>query len=486
MQEFDVIIIGGGIVGTAIARELSKFNLKAALLEANYDIAAASTKGNGGVCHSAYDAKNGTLKAKINLKGTLMIPKITKELGVRCLTSGTTTLGFDDDDLPILKKLYENGIANGVPGVKIIGRDEILKIDPLANPEAIAALRAPTACVVDPFELAIAYAENAYENGVEFYTNQKVTSINRDKNNFIINTRDNSYKTRYIVNASGVHGSDIAKMVGIQKYEVKGRYGEILIIDKAIGFKLTSVFFPVPGNHTKGVAAIPTVDDNILIGSTARMTDDKEDVSVTAEGIQQLLKGAKLLVPRIDEKYLIRQFAGLRPVVVDYNDDFLIEASDDVKGFINVMGIQSPGVGATPAISEYVRDILSNEGLNLKEKPDFNPYHEPMVDFSELSDEEKSELIKKNSMYGNVVCRCECVTEAEIVSSINRPVGARSIDAVKRRVRAGMGRCQGGFCQPRVLSILSRELKLPPEKIFLENEGSNIVFDSLKHQEVSK
>ncbi|PKM50578.1 MAG: FAD/NAD(P)-binding oxidoreductase [Firmicutes bacterium HGW-Firmicutes-7] len=484
MQEFDVIVIGGGIVGTAIARELSRFKLRTALLEANVDIGAASTKGNGGVTHSGYDPKQGTLKSKINVKGTLMIPKLSKELGFKFINSGTMTLGFEDSDLSVLQKLYKNGLANGVPGIKLIGRDEILKIDKKANPKATMALHAPTAGVVDPFEFAIALAENASENGVEFFRSQKVIGIEKEKNHFVVKTQNNSYKTNYIVNAAGVYGSEVANMVGIYDYEVKPRYGEILVIDKAIGFQLSSVFFPVPGNHTKGVAVIPTPDGNIIVGSTARMTEDKEDVSVTREGISELLKGAKLLVPDIDERYLIREFAGLRPVAINNNDDFVIAASKEVKGFINAIGIQSPGVGAAPAIAEYVMDILSNEGLELKEKEDFNPYRTAIVDFSEANDQEKSKLIKENLMYGNVICRCECVTEAEIVQAIHRPVGATTVDGVKRRVRAGMGRCQGGFCQPKVVSILARELRIPLEAVLLENKNSNIVIGKLKHQEV--
>lgn len=235
MNEFDVIIIGGGVTGTAIARELSKYKLHTALLEANIDIGAASTKGNGGVTHSGYDPKQGTLKAKINVKGTLMIPKLSKELGFKFINTGTMTLGFNDEDIPVLKSLYENGIRNGVPGLKLIGRDEILKIEEKANPNAIMALRAPTAGVVDPFELAIAFAENAYENGVEIYRNQKVIDITKEKGFFIIRTQNKEYKTNYIVNAAGVHGSDVANMVGIYDYEVKPRYGEILVVDKAIG-----------------------------------------------------------------------------------------------------------------------------------------------------------------------------------------------------------------------------------------------------------
>lgn len=481
MNQYDVIVIGGGVTGTAVARELSKFELKAALLEAKTDVGAASTKGNGGVTHSGYDAKAGTLKAKVNVRGTAMIPKLAKELNFKYINTGTTTLGFTEEDKIILKKLYENGLSNGVPKLKLIGRDEILKIDERVNKDVVMGLRAPTAGVVDPFELAIAFAENAAENGVPTFRNQEVKSIKKEDDVFIVKTQDKTYITKYIVNAAGVYGSEIANMVGIMDYVVKGRLGEILLVDKAIGFELNSVFFPTPGKDTKGVATIPTPDGNILIGSTARMVEDKEDLSVTREGIMDLLKGAKLLVPDIDEKYLIRQFAGLRPVAIDRNNDFVIEASKEVKGFVNVIGIQSPGIGAAPGIAEYVIDILSNEGLPLEEKKDFNPYRTTIEDFSEVDDDVKEKLIKEDPLYGNIICRCEYVTEAEIVRAIHRPVGATTVDGVKRRVRAGMGRCQGGFCQPKVVSIIARELNISPEEVLLENTNSNIIFGNLKN-----
>lgn len=480
MQIYDVAIIGGGITGTAIARELSKYELKVALLESKMDIGAGSTKGNGGVVHSGYDPKHGTLKAKLNVKGSLMYPKLSKELGFSYKNTGSFVVAFYDDDLPRLNMLLDNGRKNGVPDVKIIGLKEMVKIEPKINPNAKYALYAPSAGIVEPFEVAIAFAENAAVNGVEIHRGQKILNIKKEKDLFYIKTQSCIYQANYIVNASGVYADKIANMVGIFDYVIKPRLGEVLVLDKSIGFEINTVIFPLPGSHTKGIAVIPTIAGNILIGSTAKMTEDKEDISTTTEGIKQLLDAARLLVPDITLNKVIREFAGLRPVAIDNNDDFFIEASKEVKGFVSVVGIQSPGIASAPAIAEYVRDILVNEGLNLIEKKNFIARRKPIIDFSELSIEEKDKLITKNPKYGNIICRCECVTEGEIIDSIKRPVGAITLDGVKRRTRAGMGRCQSGFCQHKVLSILSRELGIPKEKILLENENSNIAFGRLK------
>lgn len=480
MKNYDVIIVGAGITGTAIARELSKYKLKTAVLEANTDLASSTTKANGGIVHAGYDPKITTLKSKLNSKGCLMYPKLSKELGFHYKNTGSIVVGFNEDDLKYLKKSLENGKKNGVPGISIINGDEMRKLNPKINSKAQYGLYAPSAGVVESFQVAIAFAENANENGVHFYRRQQVQSINRKSDLFYINTQNEIYGCKYLINAAGNYADKIASMVGINEYKIQPRLGELLVLDKSIGFELNTALFPIPSPHTKGIVVIPSIAGNIIIGSTARMVEDKENVDTTTEGINQLITGAQKIVSEITPKKVIRAFAGLRPVALDKDDDFIIEASSTVHGFISVAGIQSPGVASAPAIAEYVRDILSNIGAELKEKSDFNGYREPMKEFNLLSNIEKDELIKENSKYGHVVCRCETITEGEIIEAIRRPVGATTIEGIKRRTRAGMGRCQGGFCQPKVLSILSRELEIPEKNVLLENEKSNVVIGNLK------
>lgn len=480
MAEYDVIILGGGIVGTSISRELSKYNIKLALIEANTDIGAGSTKGNGGVVHAGYDPKPDKLKAKLNVKGSAMYPELAKKLNFNYKNTGSFVVGFNDKDLSYLKGLLDNGKKNGVPGVEIINSEKIFDKEPNVSSKAKYALYAPTAAMVDPFDVAIAFAENASENGVEFFRNEKVISINKIDYGFLINTKKHSYKTKYIVNATGVRADEIANMVGIHDYTIKPRLGELLILDKSCSINLRTVLFPIPGPHTKGIGVMPTISGNVLVGSTAVMINDKEYLSNTTDGINKLLNGSRKLVPKISPKSIIREFVGLRAVAMESGDDFFIEASKEIPNFISAVGIQSPGIAASPAIAEYVRDILSNQGLNLIPKKDFKDYREPIADFSKLSDVEKDKIIKNNPSYGNIVCRCETVTEGEIISAIKRPVGATTIDGIKRRTRAGMGRCQSGFCQHKVLSILSRELNKSRDELLLENDNSNIVFGRLK------
>ncbi len=471
----EIAIIGGGIVGTGIARELSKYQLDIVLIEKQCDIASGTTKGNGGVTHSGYDAKYGTLKGKLNVKGALMYPELSKELDFDYRQCGTLTLGFNEDDLKVIEELLINGQKNNVPGVKIVKGEEIFEIEPKAHPKAKYALHAPSAGIVDPYEVAIAFAENAAENGVAFYRNHTVLDITKDEDEFLIMTDHNQFKAKCVINAAGVYGSVIANMAGIKDYLVKPRWGELLIVDKQIGFELNSVLFPVPGKATKGIAAIPACAGNIIIGSTAEEIDDREFVGVSKEGIETLLEGAKKLVPDIDKRFVIREFSGLRPVAMDNNNDFIIEAHDKVKNFINVIGIQSPGIGAAPAISEYVVEIVESLGFKLLEKKDYKRERKKLLKFKTLEIEQKNNMIQINEDYGQIVCRCESVTKAEIVDAINRPVGATTVDGVKRRTRAGMGRCQSAFCQPRIVEILSEELNIPQEQVLLENEGSEIL-----------
>lgn len=480
MNHYDVIIIGGGITGTAIAHELSKYKLTVALLERGSDIGIGATKGNGGVVHPGYDPTPGSLKAKINVKGANAYPQLAKELNFGLINPGIFVLGFNEDDRAVLRHKLDNGKKNGVRDLAIIGAQTIHAREPHLSAKAHFALHAPTATVVDPFEVAIAFAENATENGVAILTGQPVTAIEKTANEFVITTVRAQFSCGYIVNAAGNHADDVAKLAGIAEYTIKPRHGDLLVFDKDMANKPQTVMFPCPGPDTKGIACIPTVHGNTLVGSTATMKDDKEAVNNYAPGIQALLDGAKKILPQLDESRIIRTFAGLRPVVLDHNNDFFIAESVTVKGFIHAAGIQSPGIASAPAIAEMIRDLLDNAGLKILPKVDYNPYRQKKTVFAKLGIAQQDALIQNNPAYGRIVCRCETVTEGEIVDAIHGIIPAHTLDSIKRRTRAGMGRCQGGFCQDRIIAILGRELGLPSESICLEDVGSNLLCGCVK------
>ncbi|MBU4540257.1 MAG: NAD(P)/FAD-dependent oxidoreductase [Firmicutes bacterium] len=473
MNHYDIIIIGGGITGTAIAHECSKYKLTAALLERGTDIGIGATKGNGGVVHPGYDPTPGSLKAKINVQGANLYPKLAKDLNFGMINPGIFVIGFTDADEVALKHKLEFGIKNGVRDLAIINADQMRNREPHLAANAKHALYAPTATVVDPFEVAIAFAENAKANGVAILMSQPVTAIQKRRDgSFLINTPDRQLSCSYIVNAAGNHADNVASLAGISEYQMKPRHGDLLVLDKDMANKPQTVIFPCPRPDTKGIACIPTVHGNTIVGSTATMMDDKEAVNNYAPGIQALIDGVHKILPELDASKIIRTFAGLRPVVLDNNNDFFIAESQTVSGFIHAAGIQSPGVAAAPAIAEQVRDLLDNAGLKMIPKLDYNPYREKRIVFADLSIDQQDALIHQNPAYGRIVCRCETVTEGEIIDAIHGVIPAQTLDAVKRRTRAGMGRCQSGFCQYKVIAILSRELGLPVSDICLEDRGS--------------
>ncbi len=476
MIRADVCVIGGGIVGTNILRVLSKYDVKSVLVEALPDIGAGITKGNGGAVHSGYDAKHGTLKAKLNVIGASMYAKLSEELDFPYQNIGTKTVGFNDEDRVVLEKLYKNGVKNKVPGLRIIEKEELLKMEPHVNPEATLALYAPSAGITDPYQVAYACAENAVDNGNEVYVNHKVIDIEKVDDGFIVITSKNKFHTKIVVNSAGVFGDVIGNMVDREQYKIIQRHGAMMIFERSLGFKLNSALYPTPGENTKGNSAIPTCSGNIMAAATAIMTEDKDRHYFEKEEIEQLFNNVQHLVPKFQWNQVIRVFNGLRPVVENSNNDFVIEESQLNPGFYNCIGIQSPGIAAAPAIGEYVVEMI-NERYKLKPNMKYNPYRKGIVDFSELTMEEQIKLVDEDSRYGNIICRCEIVSEAEIVDAINRPCGARTLDGVKRRTRAGMGRCQGGFCQPKVVDILHRETKMEYKDIYLEEEGSYVLLD---------
>lgn len=476
MNQYDVIVIGGGIVGTNMLRVLSKYNLKSLLLEKNQDLASGVTKGNGGVVHSGYDAKHGSLKAKLNPIGAKMYPQLAKDLEFAYENKGTLTVAFEEQEMEVLKELLANGIKNNVEGLRIVDQDELRSIEPQVSPKAIGALYAPSAGITDPYEVAYACAENAIANGAEVLVNQKVIDIQKEETGYLVKTPSHEFRTNLVINCAGVYGDVVAKLVGSQKYELIERHGALMIIEKAVGFELNATLFPVPGQATKGMAAIPACAGNIILGSTATIMEDKEATRFTKEEANELFNSASKLVPGLKRQNIIRIFTGLRPVAQNTDNDFIIEEDKEYPGFYHAIGIQSPGVATAPSIAEYVMEMIL-EKVTFERKENYNPKNKRIVDFSELSVPEKQKLVKKNPKYGQVICRCEMVTEGEILDAIHRPVGATTVDGIKRRTRAGMGRCQGGFCQPKILEILHRELQIDYKDILLEETGSNILME---------
>ncbi|KRQ87604.1 L-2-hydroxyglutarate oxidase LhgO [Caloramator mitchellensis] len=477
---FDVAIIGAGVIGCSIARELSKYNLNVALIEKENDVGNVTTKANSAIIHAGYDAKPGTLKGKLNAKGNLMFDELCRELEVPFKRVGSLVLAFDDDEMKTLGKLYEQGIQNGVPELYILSKEKVLEMDPNISDNIKGALYAKTGGIIGPWEFTIALAENAVENGVNIFLSNEVVDIEKKDFGYRIITNKDTYDTKYVVNCAGLYADKINNMVSNNKMEIIPRRGQYYLLDKTVGNLVKYVIFQCPSKLGKGVLVTPTVHGNLLIGPDAEDLIDKTALNTTSEGLNFIVEVARRSVKTLPLNMAITNFAGLRARTE--RDDFIIEEAVDAKGFINVAGIESPGLSSAPAISLYVIDILKNIAKKIEKKENFNPYRRAIPKFIELSEDEKNELVKKDKRFGKIICRCESITEGEIVSAIHRNVGARTVDAVKRRVRAGMGRCQGGFCSPRVIEILARELGVEMTEIEKDHEGSYILTGPTKSE----
>ncbi len=453
---YDVTIIGAGIIGTFIARELARYTLRIALLEKDNDVANGTTKANSAIIHAGYDAKSGTLKAKFNALGNPMFDKVCEELDVPFKRIGSLVLAFSEDQMETLGELYEQGRQNKIPDLRILNRDEVKAIEPNISEYVVGALHAPTAGIVGPWELAMALAENAVDNNVDLMLNNEVIKIEKQEDSYVIFTNEQQIKTKYVINCAGVYADNLHNMVAKPSFEIIPRRGQYFVLDKSEGNITNSILFQCPTKLGKGVLVLPTVHENILIGPDAEDIENKENTETTEERLCYVMEASRKTLSNVPFNSVITSFAGLR--AKPSTEDFIIEESNQSKGFINVAGIESPGLSAAPAIAEYVVNMLRDMDGSFKLNEEFNPIRRKMTVFMALNEEEKKEIIKKDPRYGRVICRCENITEGEIVDSINRNAGARTFDGVKRRVRPGMGRCQGGFCGPRVMEILAREL----------------------------
>lgn len=477
-MEYDISIIGAGVTGALIARELSKFNMKVCILDKDADVAMGTSKANSAIVHAGYDAAPGSLKAQLNVRGNALMDDVARELDVPFKRIGSLVLAFNEEDQQQIQKLHDYGIQNEVPDMEILDQKAIREMEPHISEDVMAALYAPTAGIVCPYELTLAATENAVANGVELILECNIEGIKKQENGYLLETSKGQIKSRYVINAAGVYSDTLAKMVGDQEINITPRKGEYLLLDKRQGNVVNTVIFQPPSVMGKGILVTPTVDGNLLIGPTAENIEDKDDIATTNMGLNAVIEGARKSVPSFNTRDVITSFAGLR--ATSSRGDFIIEESKVAKGFIHAAGIESPGLSAAPAIAEYVIDILKDIEVPLIKKENHDPIRKPVVRFRELSRLEQAKVIKENPLYGNIICRCETVTEGEIVDAIHRPAGAINLDGVKRRTRAGMGRCQGGFCAPRVVDILARELNIPKEEVTKMGGQSNILVGKTK------
>ena len=451
---YDVIIIGAGVSGSASAKEISRYKVNACVLEKAEDVCCGTSKANSAIVHAGFDAAEGSLMAKLNVEGNLMMEQLSKDLDFDFEMNGSLVVCRAEEDMPNLQKLLDRGIKNGVKDLRIIGREELVAMEPNIADDAVAALYAPTGGIVCPFGLNIAMAENASDNGVEFKFNTEVTGFKKIDGGWIVETNQGEFETKCVVNAAGVYADAIHNMVSDKKINIVPRRGDYCLLDKSAGKHVSHTIFPLPGKFGKGILVSPTIHGNLILGPTAIDIENKEGTNTTRDGLDQVIEKAGEYVKDLPLRSVITSFAGLR--AHEGNHEFIIGEVEGAKGFVDCAGIESPGLTSSPAIGKMVAGIVKDI-LDLEEKDDFIATRKGILKPDTLSKEELDKLIKEKPAYGKIICRCEMITEGEIIDAIKRPLGAKSLDGVKRRTRAGMGRCQAGFCSPRVMEILARE-----------------------------
>ena len=474
---YDIIVIGAGVTGCAVARYLSRYQGKMLVLEREEDVCCGTSKANSAIVHAGFDAAHGSLMAKMNVQGNLMMPALAQELDFPFQMNGSLVVCMSEEDLPKLRELYENGVKNGVEKLEIVDAQRLHELEPNVSKNAVAALWAPTGGIVCPFNLTIALAENAYANGVEFQFNTQVTGFTWEDGYWTIHTNHGDFETRYVVNAAGVYADVLHNMVSTRKLHITPRRGDYCLLDKQTGGFVKHTIFQLPGKLGKGVLVSPTVHGNTIVGPTAIDIEDRDGTNTTAAGLDDLIAKAGGTVDGLPIRQTITSFAGLR--AHEDHHEFVIGEAEGAQQFVDCAGIESPGLTSAPAIGITVADML-RDMLGLKEKENFVATRKGVLDPKTLSKEDYQALIQKDPAYGQIICRCEQVTEGEIVDAIRRPLGARSLDGVKRRTRAGMGRCQAGFCSPRVMEILARELGVSQAEITKSGGKSRLIVGTNK------
>lgn len=466
----EIIIIGAGVVGCAIARELSKYKVKITVIDKNQDVAEGVSKANSGIIHGGYNEKKGTLKAKLNLQGNAMMEELAKKLEFPFKRNEALVLAFDEEEVKRIEELKKNGDELGIEGLNILSQEEVLSLEKNINSKVVAALQVKSSGIVSPYEMTLALGENAFENGVEFILGKAVTAIEKSAEGFILNLDNGeSLSCGIIINAAGLNGGEINNLISHEKYEIKPVKGEYCLFDKVAGSLCTRTLFQVPSSLGKGVLITPTVEGNLLIGPNAKADDGS---NTTQEGIKEITEKSKKTMWEIPFARVLNTFSGLRPKLD--SEDFVIGEAEDVENFINVIGIDSPGLSAAPAIGAYVTELI-NKKENLELKDDFIVQRKKTVRMSQLNIEEKNKLISINPAYGKMVCKCEFVTEGEVIDAIKRPLGATTLDGIKRRTRAMMGGCQGMGCMLPISMILSRELGIDITEVNKNAPNSPVV-----------
>ena len=451
----DIAIIGAGVVGGMIARELARYELSVCMLEKMGDVAMGATRANSAIVHAGFDAKEGSLKAKLNVRGSEMMEEVARELGVKYKKNGSLVVGFSEEDRATLNDLKIRGEKNGVKGLRVIDRDEILKLEANIGNGVTVALHAPTGAIICPYELCMAAVGNAMDNGASLMTSFEVVKLEKIEGGYRVYAKDGrTVEAAWVINCAGVYSDEISKMAGDDSFSVNARRGEYMLLDKECGKTVSHTIFRCPSKMGKGILVSPTVDGNLLVGPTAEDIEDKEDTATTADGLAKVRLQASEQVEGIMFGKVITSFSGLRST--GSTGDFIIKVVNE--GLVNVAGVESPGLSSAPAIAEYVRELLREAGLKLTARADFNPVRKPMHYFSALTPDEKNEIIEKHPEYAHIICRCEIVTEGEILEAIRTNPRPTDVDGVKRRTRASMGRCQGGFCSPYIVELLAKEM----------------------------